>query len=134
MTLLLRPLKYASAPAAPMMSSSGCGEMIMMVLPLISRKGLLVSGLGAACCASAAPSRANNKVSLPTIVITISSLPLFRRQRFGDVAPLYQYELLIFHKLLEVAAAHHVEVTLPPCGTPVRMVPCRSSHFLVSVR
>src|SRR5207245_223652 len=35
----LRPLKNASAPPHPMMSSSGCGEITITTLPARSRKG-----------------------------------------------------------------------------------------------
>src|SRR5262249_42543662 len=53
------------------------------------------------------------------------------RPSLGEIAPADQRESLILQKLTKVGAANDVEVTLPPSGTPIRMVVGGTPHLFV---
>src|SRR4051812_41283560 len=113
-----------------MMSSSGCGEMIMMVLPLMSRKGLPSSG--GFCWATPVKTTENStNISTTFLEIIFFLLMSLCGERLGNVAPLYQRNVLLLQELLELAAADHIEIVLSPSCTPVGMVPGGSTHFIV---
>src|SRR5438876_8060140 len=57
-----------------------------------------------------------------------------RRSRPREIFPLHQREVLRLQEIPEALALDEIEIGLPPCGSPVWMVPRRAPHLLVVVR
>src|SRR5258705_1790022 len=79
--------------------------------------------------------RANRetKFKVSTTEVRELLLSVVRRQSFCQILPANQDESLIFQEFLELCTLHGVEVVLPPCRPPVRMIPRRSLHFVVVI-
>src|SRR5437588_2146222 len=110
-----------------MMSSSGCGEMIITVLPWIPLNGFEGAGRLWHAAIEMNPTTRTKRTSLRFIESS------FGVQRFAEVFPCDQNKFLISQEFSELFALHHIHIVLPPCRAPIRMVPCGPAHLVIVI-